>query len=281
MPGYDAGTKEIIRNVRGQRLSGPLPNLYSREAPGADPDDAAAAVRAAGGVPDDRLVGDVAGAAAHLRAMPESNGRVATIGYCSGGRQSLLVGLQPRARRRRRLLRRLRHRADSRGPQPQGRAPRPPARRPVVPAPRAVRGRGQVPGAGGGRRARAAARGGGQGVGVPHLRGGGARLLRHRPTELPSRGGHRGLAAHLGVLRTDPFRWVRASGPHVHRTIVYGTAGHRTAEEEDHMCTYRTTTLTIEGSGKGAGRVVPADRRPRSTSTIPCMRPPTTRSTST
>ena len=33
-----------------------------REAPGADPDDAAAAVRAAGGVPDERLVGDVAGA---------------------------------------------------------------------------------------------------------------------------------------------------------------------------------------------------------------------------
>ncbi len=53
------------------------PNLYSREAPGADPDDAAAPARAGGGVPDDRLVGDVAGAAAHLRALPhvERQGR--------------------------------------------------------------------------------------------------------------------------------------------------------------------------------------------------------------
>ena len=42
-------------------------------------------------VPDKRLVGDVAGAAAYLKAMPSSNGKVATIGYCSGGRQSFLA----------------------------------------------------------------------------------------------------------------------------------------------------------------------------------------------
>lgn len=67
------------------------PNLYYREAPGASPDDAAATARAQGGVPDDRLVGDVAAAASHLRALPTSNGKVATIGYCSGGRQSFLA----------------------------------------------------------------------------------------------------------------------------------------------------------------------------------------------
>jgi carboxymethylenebutenolidase len=37
------------------------------------------------------LVGDVGGAAAHLRALPTSNGRVGVIGYCSGGRQSVLA----------------------------------------------------------------------------------------------------------------------------------------------------------------------------------------------
>ena len=68
-----------------------MPNLYFREAPGASPDDAAAAARANGGVPDERLVGDVAGAVAHLTGLPGSNGKVATIGYCSGGRQSLLA----------------------------------------------------------------------------------------------------------------------------------------------------------------------------------------------
>src|SRR5262249_11701746 len=66
-------------------------NLPSRRAPGAGPDEAAAASRAQGGVPDDRLVGDVAGAVAHLRAMPAANGKAATIGYCSGGRQSFLA----------------------------------------------------------------------------------------------------------------------------------------------------------------------------------------------
>jgi carboxymethylenebutenolidase len=67
------------------------PNLFHREAPGAAPDDAAAAARARGGVPDERLVGDVAGAAAYLRGLSTSNGKVGVIGHCSGGRQSVLA----------------------------------------------------------------------------------------------------------------------------------------------------------------------------------------------
>jgi carboxymethylenebutenolidase len=62
MPGYDEATKEIARKFAAHGYDALLPNLYSREAPGASPDDAAAAARAAGGVPDDRLVGDVQGA---------------------------------------------------------------------------------------------------------------------------------------------------------------------------------------------------------------------------
>ena len=91
MPGYDEATKEIARKFAFHGYLAILPNLYSREAPGASPDDAAAAARALGGVPDERLVGDVRGAAAFLRALPGSNGRVGTIGYCSGGRQSFLA----------------------------------------------------------------------------------------------------------------------------------------------------------------------------------------------
>jgi carboxymethylenebutenolidase len=91
MPGYDAETKEIARHFAAQGYNAVLPNLYWREAPGASPDDAAAAARAQGGVPDDRLVGDVAGGAAYLRGLTNSNGKVATIGYCSGGRQSFLA----------------------------------------------------------------------------------------------------------------------------------------------------------------------------------------------
>ncbi|HXZ64648.1 MAG TPA: dienelactone hydrolase family protein [Streptosporangiaceae bacterium] len=91
MPGYDSSTKEIVRKFAANGYAALMPNLYYRDAPGASPDDAAAAARAKGGVPDDRLVGDVFGAAEFLRALEASNGKVGVIGYCSGGRQSFLA----------------------------------------------------------------------------------------------------------------------------------------------------------------------------------------------
>jgi carboxymethylenebutenolidase len=91
LPGYDRATKEIARRFAELGYDAIMPNLYWREAPGAAPDDAAATARAQGGVPDERLVGDVGGAAAHLRSLATSNGRVGVIGYCSGGRQSVLA----------------------------------------------------------------------------------------------------------------------------------------------------------------------------------------------
>jgi carboxymethylenebutenolidase len=91
MPGYDAPTKEITRTFAVNGYNAICPNLYWREAPGAAPDDAAATARAQGGVPDERLVGDVGGAMKWLNDLANSNGKVATIGYCSGGRQSWLA----------------------------------------------------------------------------------------------------------------------------------------------------------------------------------------------
>jgi carboxymethylenebutenolidase len=91
LPGYDRGTKEMTLRFAALGFDAVCPNLYWRQAPGADPDDASAAVRAAGGIPDDQLVGDVAGAAAYLRSLPYSNGKVGVIGHCSGGRQSVLA----------------------------------------------------------------------------------------------------------------------------------------------------------------------------------------------
>jgi len=92
LPGYDEATKEITRKFAANGIAAVMPNLYHRLAPGADPDDAAATARAAGGVSDDQLVGDVRGAMEHLTSLPISNGKVAVIGYCSGGRQSFLAG---------------------------------------------------------------------------------------------------------------------------------------------------------------------------------------------
>jgi carboxymethylenebutenolidase len=91
MPGYDRATKEIVRRFAELGFDAVCPNLHWRDAPHASPDDAAATNRANGGVPDDQLVGDVAGAMAYLRGLGTSNGKVASIGFCSGGRQSVLA----------------------------------------------------------------------------------------------------------------------------------------------------------------------------------------------
>ena len=44
-------------------------------------------------VPDERIVGEVAGAAAYLRGLSNSNGKIGVIGHCSGGRQSFLAAV--------------------------------------------------------------------------------------------------------------------------------------------------------------------------------------------
>lgn len=91
MPGYDRSSKEIARRFAVDGYITVMPNLYHREAPGADPDDAAATARAKGGVPDERLVGDVKGAMDFIKSRSSSNGKVACIGHCSGGRQTFLA----------------------------------------------------------------------------------------------------------------------------------------------------------------------------------------------
>ena len=91
MPGYDEPSKEITRRFASRGYAALMPNLHYRDAPGASPDDAAAACRANGGVPDDRLVGDVSAAVSYLKALDAANGKVGIIGYCSGGRQSFLA----------------------------------------------------------------------------------------------------------------------------------------------------------------------------------------------
>jgi carboxymethylenebutenolidase len=93
LPGWDPATKEIARRFGASGYNAICPNLYAREGLEVDPDDAAAAARAQGGVPDEQLLGDVGAAIDALRALPSSNGKVGVIGYCSGGRQSFLTAV--------------------------------------------------------------------------------------------------------------------------------------------------------------------------------------------
>ena len=88
--GLDEPTMEIVRRFAAHGYLAVCPNLHHREALEHGRDSAWSVSRAAGGVPDSRLVGDLAGALGYLRAAPDASGKVGVIGYCSGGRQAFL-----------------------------------------------------------------------------------------------------------------------------------------------------------------------------------------------
>jgi carboxymethylenebutenolidase len=91
MPGWDEWITEVVRKFAHHGFAAISPHLYFRDGPG-NPDDIGARVRAAGGVPDDQVVCDVAGAMAFLRAQQNHNGKIGIIGFCSGGRHAYLCG---------------------------------------------------------------------------------------------------------------------------------------------------------------------------------------------
>jgi carboxymethylenebutenolidase len=90
MPGWDEWYREATRKFAHHGYVTISPNLYYRNGHGA-PDDVAAKVRAAGGVPDDQVVADLTGARQYLEALPYSSGKVGIFGTCSGGRHAYLT----------------------------------------------------------------------------------------------------------------------------------------------------------------------------------------------
>jgi carboxymethylenebutenolidase len=90
MPGWDEFYQEFTRRLANHGYTAICPDLYCRAGHGT-PDEVAAKVRADGGVPDDQMVGDAAGAMQWLKSQSSSNGRVGIIGSCSGGRHAYLA----------------------------------------------------------------------------------------------------------------------------------------------------------------------------------------------
>ena len=89
-PGYVSHFKEVALKFASAGYIAIAPNLHHREGPG-DPEDVGSDVREAGGVPDDRCIGDIQGSLSLLQSLPYYSGKVGIIGYCSGGRQVYLV----------------------------------------------------------------------------------------------------------------------------------------------------------------------------------------------
>src|SRR5690242_18490883 len=90
MPGWDPWTFEVARKLAEHGYVAIAPHLFSRLGPGAW-DDLAAAGRAAGGMPDAQVVGDVGACVEFLRDQPLANGKVGVIGFCSGGRHAYMM----------------------------------------------------------------------------------------------------------------------------------------------------------------------------------------------
>ncbi len=96
LPGWDELYLEFTRRFAQHGFVAISPDLYCRTGHGS-PDDVAAKVRGAGGVPDAQVVGDCVGALRYLKAQPASNGKVGIIGSCSGGRHAYVVACSSRA----------------------------------------------------------------------------------------------------------------------------------------------------------------------------------------
>jgi carboxymethylenebutenolidase len=88
--GLNEHIRDVARRFAALGYHAIAPDLYSREGtpPEGDFDAVIAAMRV---MPDARVVGDLVGAAALLREQPGANGRVGCVGFCSGGRQTLLA----------------------------------------------------------------------------------------------------------------------------------------------------------------------------------------------
>ena len=89
-PGWDEWYREATRKFAHHGYATISPNLYYRVGHGT-PEDVGAMARSQKGVPDDQVVGDLAGAREYLVAQPYSSGKVGIFGTCSGGRHAFLT----------------------------------------------------------------------------------------------------------------------------------------------------------------------------------------------
>ena len=89
-PGWDEWYKECTRRFAHHGYLTISPNLYFREGHGT-PEDVGAKVRAAGGVADEQVLGDLEGAMQFLRGQANLNGKIGVFGTCSGGRHGFLA----------------------------------------------------------------------------------------------------------------------------------------------------------------------------------------------
>lgn len=82
--------RDIARRFANIGYNAVAPDLYCRKGGPSDPNDINTVFPVMFGKSDAESVQDLEAAADHLRALPGATGKVGVIGFCSGGRQTLL-----------------------------------------------------------------------------------------------------------------------------------------------------------------------------------------------
>jgi carboxymethylenebutenolidase len=82
--------RDIARRFANIGYNAIAPDLYSRKGGPSNPDDIATVMPVMFAKPDAEAVQDLETAAAHLRGLSGATAKVGAIGFCSGGRQTLL-----------------------------------------------------------------------------------------------------------------------------------------------------------------------------------------------
>ena len=87
-------TKDVARRFAAQGYVAIAPDLYTREgSPDANSMDSV--IKLLFSVQDSQPMADLEGAATYLRGLPECSGKVGAIGFCSGGRYTLMLACRP------------------------------------------------------------------------------------------------------------------------------------------------------------------------------------------
>jgi carboxymethylenebutenolidase len=82
--------RDIARRFANIGYNALAPNLYARAGAPRDPSDINTVFPVMFGLPDSQAVQDLEAAAAHLRGLSGATGKIGAIGFCSGGRHTLL-----------------------------------------------------------------------------------------------------------------------------------------------------------------------------------------------
>jgi carboxymethylenebutenolidase len=82
--------RDIARRFANIGYNALAPDLYARKGGPSDPNNMATVMPVMFGKEDAEAVQDLEAAATHLRELPGATGKIGAIGFCSGGRQTLL-----------------------------------------------------------------------------------------------------------------------------------------------------------------------------------------------